>query len=153
MGKRFLDPRRPRKTFEQPTPAEHMFENPCGMSESMRWSLQVYLMDKRFLDPRRPRKSLKQLTPAEQEERLIPFSPLLPLAPNWFVTYSRSVARLKGERAWSDCCLVKPGGGTRKAKQERERERRIASPSPPQLPLVCSFDAATTVYAVVRSSS
>lgn len=53
-------------------------------------------MGKRFLDPRRPRKAAKDLTPAEQEERLVPFSPLLPLAPQLFATYSRRVARLTG---------------------------------------------------------
>lgn len=60
-------------------------------------------MDKRFLDPRRPHKAAKALTPAEQEERLIPYSPLLPLAPNSFATYSRAVARLEGlhpENLW-----------------------------------------------------
>jgi ER membrane protein complex subunit 1, C-terminal len=58
--------------------------------------VQVYLMDKRFLDPRRPHKAPKAMTPAEQEERLIPYSPLLPLAPNLFATYNRAVARLQG---------------------------------------------------------
>lgn len=57
-------------------------------------------MDKRFLDPRRPRKSAKEMTPAEQEERLIPFSPLLLLSPQNFATYSRSVARLQGTHFW-----------------------------------------------------
>ena len=63
--------------------------------------VQVYLMDKRFLDPRRPHKAAKALTPAEQEERLIPYSPLLPLAPNSFATYCRAVARLEGAGLWS----------------------------------------------------
>ncbi len=45
-----------------------------------------------------PHKAAKALTPAEQEERLIPYSPLLPLAPNSFATYSRAVARLEGAK-------------------------------------------------------
>jgi ER membrane protein complex subunit 1, C-terminal len=65
--------------------------------------VQVYLMDKRFLDPRRPHKAAKALTPAEQEERLIPYSPLLPLAPNSFATYSRAVARLAGADPLTTC--------------------------------------------------
>ncbi len=54
------------------------------------------MMDKRFLDPRRPRKAAKELTPAEQEERLVPFAPLLPLAPQLYASYSHRVARLAG---------------------------------------------------------
>ncbi|KAI8475054.1 MAG: hypothetical protein J3K34DRAFT_456487 [Monoraphidium minutum] len=58
---------------------------------------QVYAMDKRFLDPRRPMRS--KATPEEAEERLAPYSDLLPFAPLSYATMDKAVAQLRAVSA------------------------------------------------------
>ena len=55
---------------------------------------QLFAMDKRYLDPRRPPAGRKP-TPAEVEERLIPYSDVLPFHLLGYVTHDKSVARLR----------------------------------------------------------
>ena len=54
-------------------------------------------MDKRYLDPRRPLRA--KPTPEEVEERLMPYSELLPFAPLSYASYDHEVARLRGVTA------------------------------------------------------
>ncbi|GBF96686.1 ER membrane complex subunit 1 [Raphidocelis subcapitata] len=56
---------------------------------------QLYAMDHRYLDPRRPIGRAKP-TPEEAEERLLPYSPLLPFAPLSYATQDKEVAALRG---------------------------------------------------------
>lgn len=46
--------------------------------------VQVFALDQRFLDPRRPMRA--KATPQEMEERLLPFSELIPFFPNGYIT-------------------------------------------------------------------
>lgn len=57
-------------------------------------SNQVYAMDKRFVDPRRPHKA--KLSAEEQEERLLPYSDMLPVMPASFATFNHTIAGLRG---------------------------------------------------------
>jgi|TARA_B110000240_G_scaffold52106_1_gene59619 hypothetical protein len=53
---------------------------------------QVVALDKRWLDPRRPTKPSRET----QEEGLLPYAEVLPIAPQAWVTTKHQVARLKG---------------------------------------------------------
>jgi hypothetical protein len=54
-------------------------------------------MDYRYLDPRRPLRA--KATPEEAEERLLPYSPLLPFAPLSYASQDRVVTGLRGVAA------------------------------------------------------
>lgn len=54
-------------------------------------------MDYRYLDPRRPLRA-KQ-TPQEAEERLMPYSELLPFGPQAYASQDKAVAGLRGVAA------------------------------------------------------
>jgi hypothetical protein len=58
---------------------------------------QLYAMDYRYLDPRRPLRP--KATPEEAEERLLPYSELLPFAPLSYASQGREVAQLRGVAA------------------------------------------------------
>ncbi|XP_055515205.1 ER membrane protein complex subunit 1 [Leucoraja erinacea] len=52
----------------------------------------ILSLPKAFLDPRRPE------VPSEQsrEENLIPYSPELPIRPEWYINYNQSLSRVRG---------------------------------------------------------
>lgn len=59
---------------------------------------QLYALDKRFVDPRRPPRT-KKPTAEDAEERLIPYSEVLPLLSTHYASYDKKVSNQATRRS------------------------------------------------------